>query len=439
MQLKAYVQDQSITARFDESHAASAVNDATFNETIKRYGQQESMETEYLAVTFSLVYPVIIPISMLVIIVLLITLFVCVRKHRHTGENQHTRFQKLTRRVRAGIISFVIISFARLVMIVGMDAAAVFYSEDTTETEEIHHEKDRQHQILYNLPHVLLAYDSLFSATYIVIVIVATVSHFRAKPDQDKQLTSDRTYYILALTVVCPILSFFIHLPFIAIAYLNDANYAGSVFIFYAIVILLEFLILEFTFISCFRLPKSSQLVPETASRNKKLCFDRLNFANPLFMALVVVLCLFFLYLLLGISVCFFYYLPIVHSLSRSSNQIIVIYQTCLIIVGAVVMYKTVFRRTNPLIKALKRKEVMNIVSKSGMEEWEANTDREKLADFYSFMITDVIRNLSMGRIPKKEDTDGQKETKFETPAVKPTTTLGTSGYDNPIELTLID
>ena len=66
-------------------------------------------------------------------------------------------------------------------------------------------------------------------------------------------------------------------------------------------------------------------------------------------------------------------------------------------------MYKTVFRRTNLLIKALKRKEVMNIVSKSGMEEWEASTDREKLADFYSFMITDVIRNHSIVLIPKKK------------------------------------
>ena len=45
-------------------------------------------------------------------------------------------------------------------------------------------------------------------------------------------------------------------------------------------------------------------------------------------------------------------------------------------------------------------------------------------------MITDVlIRNLSMGRIPKKGDTDGQKETESETPAVEPTTTIGTSDF----------
>ena len=96
LQLKAYVQEQSITARFDESHAASAVNDNTFNDTIRSCGYQDEIPLEYLAVTFSIVYPVIIPIFMLVIIVVLITLFVCMHKHRHTDENKHTRFQKLT-------------------------------------------------------------------------------------------------------------------------------------------------------------------------------------------------------------------------------------------------------------------------------------------------------------------------------------------------------
>ena len=190
--MKVYVQEQSITARFDESHAASAVNNITFNDMITTYGN----DTEYLVVIFSIVYPIIIPISMLVIIVLLITLFVCVRKQRYTsGENKRTRFQKLTRRFRAGIISFVIISFARLVMIVGTDIAAVYYTKNSTEMEikEIHHTRDIQHKILYILPHVLLACDSLISATYIAIVIAATVSYFCAKPDQDKQLTSDRT------------------------------------------------------------------------------------------------------------------------------------------------------------------------------------------------------------------------------------------------------
>lgn len=53
------------------------------------------------------------------------------------------------------------------------------------------------------------------------------------------------------------------------------------------------------------------------------------------------------------------------------------------------------------------------MISKSAMEEWEASNDRDKLTNFYSFVITDVIKNLS--RVPAVPrggvlDTDGQTE-----------------------------
>ena len=35
------------------------------------------------------------------------------------------------------------------------------------------------------------------------------------------------------------------------------------------------------------------------------------------------------------------------------------------------------------------------MISKSAMEEWEASNDRDKLISFYSFVIMDVIKNLS--------------------------------------------
>ena len=35
------------------------------------------------------------------------------------------------------------------------------------------------------------------------------------------------------------------------------------------------------------------------------------------------------------------------------------------------------------------------MISKSATEEWEASNDRDKLISFYSFVIMDVIKNLS--------------------------------------------
>ena len=413
LQLKAYLQEQSITAHVDDLYAASAVNKATFNDRIMRYGNDKN----YTSVIFSLVYPVIMPISLLGIIVPLIILYVCTHKHKFmytSGRLQRTRFRKLHRQVRAGIISLAIISFTWLLAIVGMDIASIYYTHEpphrfpSDPTLEIHNNRDRYHKMLYYLPHILCVYDGLFSVAYIAIIVVAIVSHFCSYQDvqQQTEQTDDRIYHILALTVICPILSLLTHLPFIAIAYLNDANHAGSIFIFFTIVTIVEFLILELSFISFFKLPGNTSQVSKTN-----------RYIKSFLVVLVVVVCLFFFFFFIAISVCYFYYLPIVQSISRSSNQVIAIYQTILIFIGALILYKTIFKKTDPLIKALNQKEVGNMISKSATEEWEASNDRDKLISFYSFVITDVIKNLS--KVPAVSrggvlDSDGQ--TQMESP-----------------------
>ena len=279
MQLKAYLQEQSITAHVDDLYAASAVNKAAFNNIINRYGNDRN----YTSVIFSLVYPVIIPISLLGIVVPLIILYVCTHKHKFmytSGRLQRTRFRKLHRQVRAGIISLAIISFTWLLGIVGMDIASIYYTHNSLRrfnfSDETHNifkeihpgpndeiDFNRYHRILYHLPHILCVYDGLFSAAYIVIIIVAIVTHF-CQADKQQTEHDDRIYHILALTVICPILSLMMHLPFIAIAYLNDANHAGSIFIFFTIITIVEFLILELSFISCFKLLENTSQVSKT-------------------------------------------------------------------------------------------------------------------------------------------------------------------------------
>ena len=348
-----------------------------------RYGN----DTHYISVIFSLMYPVIIPISLLGIIIPLIILYVCTHKHKFmytSGRLQRTRFRKLHRQVRAGILSLAIISFAWLLVILALDIASIRYTEILpnrfpTETEEIHpdpkEESDEDiyyHSMLYYLPHTLFAYDILFSVAYIAIIVVAIVTHIcQADKQQSETEHDDRIYYFLALTVICPILSLMTHLPFIAIAYLNDANHAGSVFIFFTIITIIEFLILELSFISFFKLLENTSQVSKT-----NLSCNRSVSIKSFLVVLVVVVCLCFFLFLLAISVCYFYFLPIVQSISRSSNQVIAIYQTILIFIGAFILYKTIFKKTDPLIKALNQKEVGNMISKSATEEWEASNDR---------------------------------------------------------------
>ena len=82
-----------------------------------------------------------------------------------SGRLQRTRFRKLHRQVRAGIISLAIISFAWLLVIVGVDSASVYYTEKRPkrfpdQTKEIHPgplvqdgtDKYYYHYMLYYLP-----------------------------------------------------------------------------------------------------------------------------------------------------------------------------------------------------------------------------------------------------------------------------------------------
>lgn len=98
---------------------------------------------------------------------------------------------------------------------------------------------------------------------------------------------------------------------------------------------------------------------------------------------------------------CFFYYLPINHSISSTSNQIIIIYQTGLIFVGAIVAYKTVFKQRNLLVKALdncKDEDLVQIKESTGKldtADWEKRSDQDKLIMFYTHIITNVIQSLT--------------------------------------------
>ena len=242
-----------------------------------------------------------------------------------------------TKEKKAAITSFVIIGFVRLSLIVALDFSATYYTKNLFEAElnRIHHDYNIEHGILYSTPFFLLVYDVICLLAYIISVTALLI---RSKFD-DKGLN----FYHLALTVSVPTASILLHLPYIAIAYLNDANHAGSVLILYTVVTFLEFIILQFIFIQWFNL----KLV-----ENEKSQYIKCHLVS---FVVIVILSLFFLYCIVGIFVCFFYYLPINHSISSTSNQIIIAYQTGLIFVGAIVAYKTIFEKRDPLVEALEK------------------------------------------------------------------------------------
>ena len=398
LQLRGYLQKQSIYAGIDESQGATAVNNVSFDKLIESYGDDKP---PYLVTTFGITYPFILVTMTLFIISLQLVLSYCVQ----TARNEEKRKPKLTREIKAAIISFTIISFVRLVLILTLDGLAIYFTENLTDREfsNIHYKcKDetcRAYNILYYTPHCLLIIDVIALVAHMIAATIATFSmYFSCKSHQQTKsipfccrftcMSTDKNYYCLALTLLFFLISILGHLPYIAIAYLNDANYAGSVFIFYTIVTFLEFIILELTLISWFKLSADDKIKSASCSF---VCFCQ-NFG---FVCLIG-WSLFFLYIIVAISVCFFYYLPINHSISSTSNQIIIVYQTGLIFVGAIFMYRTVFKRRNPIIRALDKcnDEVKKALVNSEPEkkiEWQTITDQEKIIIFYQYMIANCI------------------------------------------------
>ena len=361
----------------DESRIASAINAASFDELIKTYGN----DTSNLVTTFSITSPLVISISAVTIFPLLIILQCCIPREDTDNNGQYTEQKK------AAIVSFVTIGFVRLSLIVALDGSATHYTQNLFEVElkRLHHNDNTQHNILYSTPFILLALDLVFWLAYLVIVIRLAVRLIKSNVD-------DKGYYHLAFTLSLPIASILLHVPFIAIAYLNDANHAGSVLILYTVVTFLEFIILKFIFTQWFNLSSNSQ---------------NIKYHACLVFVIIFSLCL--LYAIITISVCFFYYLPINHSISSTSNQIIIIYQTGLVFVGAVVAYKAIFETQNVFVKALdgcKNEIETQLLDENEAARWGRSTDQKKLTIFYQYIIKYAIpelRNRSRVTIPQLE------------------------------------
>ena len=193
-----------------------------------------------------------------------------------------------TKRKKAAIVSFVTIGFVRLALIVAFDGSATHYTQNLfeVELERIHHDKNTEHNILYSTPFILLAFDIVFLMIYFVAVVVLGLRILRFKVD-------DKGYYHLAFTLSLPIASILLHLPYIAIAYLNDANHAGSVLILYAIVTFLEFIVLQFIFTQWFTF------------RHSKPSYCSIQ-CHVICLVLIMISSLCLLYGIIGIFVCFF-------------------------------------------------------------------------------------------------------------------------------------
>ena len=107
---------------------------------------------------------------------------------------------------------------------------------------------------LFHVPAAVFACDSLFavlSAIFLLILFCSCYSCCCSCEHNNCCMCYSfklRDYVLEVLIIVCQIVIFVTHVPFITIAYLNDAYHAGSIFIFYIVSILLILSIIEISY-----------------------------------------------------------------------------------------------------------------------------------------------------------------------------------------------
>ena len=145
------------------------------------------------------------------------------------------------------------------------------------------------------------------------------------------QEVKDIQYYVLALTLVSLFSSCTIHAPYMIMAYVSDANYASSIFVYYTVEVFIEFSLNQYVFSVYF-----------TYVTHTKTEVQKFKFIFPcllaVFLAIVVngLMITIFLY---------FYFLPIKYILNNGPSQFVLIYQSGVLLVGGYLTHRAVFKR----------------------------------------------------------------------------------------------
>ena len=148
------------------------------------------------------------------------------------------------------LISFSFNGMLFLLYTVALDSAAIYYRNKSllSDLKLIHHSdaSGRPLDILYNIPIVVLVFDLIAAAVSVTMLLVVFI-HFCYKGKDSNELIS------LMSSHLGPLIGLVTHSPFIAIAYINDAYYAGSIFVYYMVVFFVCFSAVHVTMNACLR------------------------------------------------------------------------------------------------------------------------------------------------------------------------------------------
>ena len=411
LQLKNLIEKKDFNPEIDDNYFARSEENT---EDILPYDT-----ATYIFIFYIIAFALVVVITVLILLVFHMTKQWHVRLHEIGSERGHTYRYKQSKIFSISLSLGLLHLYA-----LGLDIAAVITLKADTPVL-------KSRTIDENvLPIIVLGIDAFFA---IYCVVCWTISCCFCVCD----CLQNKVYFLFAISTLGPVFCLVIHLPYVSIAYLNDAAYATSIFIYYIVVFFALFGALDLAY-GAYQLAAiekeglarqnegKEKLQDETEERDiekkedeksllrkkkqeKPECFPccpsdgwKLKCA---FAVLIIALTT-LLVLLIGMVTAALVKIPISKAFSDAPNRLFSFYQSAIVIVGAYIAYRSIFKKQPTLENAIKERKIH--VRGQGKDdgeniEWLRLSKDEKVAAFYDYVI-DLVVNFSSGKIAAKGD-----------------------------------
>ena len=409
-QLKLYAQKQSTTPQIDDTYNAKGANGKTWKERLNH--DKRIAQIIVCSQVFTILFAVII--IALVGAIRVLPKFLTKKENNETSRAlccTDVSKDKYCRQLSSDdtmplTFSAFVLSIISNLYILALDSAAIQYRNELHGSDEdltdIYDSESigTPYNILYNLPVVVFVFDIVITAVLIGIAVGSLLTMFvcglsrlhnqkvRSKCNEKMskiiiEMSNIYGCYAFSLItgIICTIAVVLMHFPYIAIAFLNDVYHAGSIFVYYSIIGFALFVIVELVY-KYIIIKAASKCNPnEKPHQKSSLCC---KYYCCLITVLFVIILL-FLGLIITVT-CYFVLIPINKSISDAPNRLIGLYQSGVIVIAAIVVYKTFLRKgRKPIHKAIKASKKFG-----KKDDWTKLTEEEKQDRFYAKVLAMV-------------------------------------------------
>ena len=310
---------------------------------------------------------------------------------------------------KSKIFSVALTAGVLMLYILALDITAIVTLEDKIPilSNRVFDDKD--------LPFIVLAVDLVMVIMWTVCWILSympSICRYCCRYSCTK--LDNKKFLLRAISTFGPIFTLVTHLPYIAIAYLNDSSYASSIFIYYTVVAFVIFGSLEFTygtFLQAIHTKKEftqngcnesnddetvrASLINRgdddsqfptfpicLTAKNKKCIWVSIG----IFFVLLVLL-------LIGITTAALVVVPVSRTFSDAPNRLLGFYETVVVIAGAFLAYKSFFNKKPTLETAIKKGNPQLAYQRNGGNtNGNDLTEDQKVAAFYDHVVDIVVK-----------------------------------------------